>query len=266
MVTVALRRPLDDLSAPTKMAAPTPPTDLAACLAAGVYIAPAEIPIDVWISHGQTLSRRWAALLWLVADWARTGVDYFGPLAWTPLSTISGRDRDTLRKMVATSRRFPLTRRRLGIPFSRHSAVATLPDADADRLLARAEREGWNQQDLYRHVRVYRGQPTRPKPKRQSRPAAPTATPTQATIVVPAVTGYRQTAPVRCSGCWLVVAYAAGARAVMSTGPAAVQRVADGRLVMSVECTGCQSSTLVSLSMLEIPVLAERATGLVAGA
>lgn len=254
--------PTPIVAAPSTLANLAAPAELAGFLVDGAYRPPADLSMDGWLSHGRVLSRRWAQVLWLLSDWARTGVDYFGPLAWSHLSTVSGRDRDTLRKMVATSRRFPLGRRRLGIPFSRHVAVATLPDEDADRLLARAELEAWTQQDLVRQIRAYRGQPTRPKPKQRARLAAPTATTTTA-IVTPDSTDYRQTAPIRCGSCWLSIGYAVGTRAVMSTGPATVQRIASGQLTMNAECTSCKSTTLVSLAALEIPTSA--VGGLTAG-
>jgi len=50
------------------------------------------------------------------------------------------------------ARRVPAQNRRPALSWSAHASVARLPHAQQRRLLAEAEREGWNSDDLRKRV------------------------------------------------------------------------------------------------------------------
>jgi hypothetical protein len=236
-------------------------TALAACAAApralvpaseDCYVAPAGLTLAAWIEQGRALAQRHDSLLWAVADWLLTGVESFGDDARPYLDLVTQRDPATVKKWLAVARKFPSERRRAGLSISFHMAVASLPTVDADRLLEEADRGGWRCSDLARRARALDG-PAR-RLRAPARRGAPQPRPTVARAIAgPASADGERDSSIRCAGCLATVASFVAQRALIVQGPSTIQRMPDGELLAVAECPTCQSTSAVSLAVLERP-------------
>jgi hypothetical protein len=68
----------------------------------------------------------------------------------------AGLDYQTLRNYAWVARKFDLSRRRDGLSFQHHAEVASLPLADQELWLDRAEQAGWSRNELRRRIRSER--------------------------------------------------------------------------------------------------------------
>jgi hypothetical protein len=88
---------------------------------------------------------------WWIGDMINSGEDQFGEefaaILGDTLST------EMVSRYASVARRVPPRNRRPKLSWSAHAAVARLPDHLQRRMLAMAEREGWNSDDLHKQVR-----------------------------------------------------------------------------------------------------------------
>jgi hypothetical protein len=101
-----------------------------------------------WEETGRNLSTANKVLSWWIGDWWAAGSHRYGARAQTAGEGIFGREFQTLMNLASVCRAFETSRRREGLSFTHHSEVASLPPQKADRLLDRAEAEGWSVKDL----------------------------------------------------------------------------------------------------------------------
>jgi hypothetical protein len=91
---------------------------------------------------------------WWIGDLVNAGEDVFGEefgqVCGETLST------DMVSRYAAVARRVPPENRRPALSWSAHAAVASLDWADQRQLLAQAEQNGWNSDDLRRAVRQFK--------------------------------------------------------------------------------------------------------------
>ncbi|MCA9236601.1 MAG: hypothetical protein KDA44_14090 [Planctomycetales bacterium] len=88
---------------------------------------------------------------WWIGDMINSGEDLFGEefgeACGSTLST------EMVSRYASVARRVPAQNRRAALSWSAHAAVARLSHADQRKMLALAEREGWNSDDLNKKVR-----------------------------------------------------------------------------------------------------------------
>jgi hypothetical protein len=87
---------------------------------------------------------------WWIGDMINAGEDLygeeFGEVCGDTLST------EMVSRYASVARRVPRENRRPALSWSAHAAVARLPHVQQRRILAEAEREGWNSDDLRKKV------------------------------------------------------------------------------------------------------------------
>lgn len=107
--------------------------------------------IDQWKGPLQFALWCQRASPWWIGDMINAGEDLFGEefaAVWgETLST------EMVSRYASVARRVPPQNRRPRLSWSAHAAVARLSHAEQRRMLALAEREGWNSDDLHKKVR-----------------------------------------------------------------------------------------------------------------
>jgi hypothetical protein len=90
---------------------------------------------------------------WWIGDMINAGEDLFGE----EFAAVWGHTLSTemVSRYAAVARKVPPQNRRPALSWSAHAAVARLPHDEQRRMLAEAEREGWNSDDLTREVREW---------------------------------------------------------------------------------------------------------------
>jgi len=100
-----------------------------------------------WCEIGSDLCHLERAVAWWVGDWWTFGEHRYGARREiTEDSGWQGPAYQTCANAAAGCRAFEVSRRREVLSFSYHEAVVALALAEQDRLLDRAEREGWSRQ------------------------------------------------------------------------------------------------------------------------
>jgi hypothetical protein len=97
-----------------------------------------ELPVGEWAAYGRRLGIVGRGAGWWIGDWLRYGTERFGERYVRP-SRITGYTPQTLMNMVYVASRFEPERRRAALSWSHHAEVASLPPAEQDRWLERAE-------------------------------------------------------------------------------------------------------------------------------
>ncbi len=90
---------------------------------------------------------------WWIGDMINAGEDLygeeFGEVCGDTLST------EMVSRYASVARRVPAQNRRPALSWSAHAAVARLPHPQQRRLLAEAERQGWNSDELRKKVQEF---------------------------------------------------------------------------------------------------------------
>lgn len=90
---------------------------------------------------------------WWIGDMVNRGEDLYGEeFAEVCGGTLST---EMVSRYASVARRVPAKNRRAALSWSAHAAVARLSHADQRRMLADAERHGWNSDQLRRRVRKF---------------------------------------------------------------------------------------------------------------
>jgi hypothetical protein len=71
---------------------------------------------------------------------------------------------EMVSRYASVARRVPAQNRRPALSWSAHAAVARLTHAEQRRMLALAEKEGWNSDDLNKKVREFVAEQKKPAP------------------------------------------------------------------------------------------------------
>jgi len=114
---------------------------------------PRQLAFDSWLSVGRQLSDIYTSSAWCLGDWLVYGETayrdrYHEAVEQTAL------DYQTLRNYAWVVKRFPLTRRRGNLSFGHHAEVASLPEAEQNFWLRKAEEFGWSVKRLRLEVRT----------------------------------------------------------------------------------------------------------------
>lgn len=124
-----------------------------------------EPSYEEWQSFGRFLTQTAARVnIWL-GDWLNYGESRWGDM-YTQAIELTGLDYQTLANAKWVAGKVDFSRRREKLCFATHAEVASLPPAEADAILARAESESLSQKEVRAIVRDVRAalSPRQPPP------------------------------------------------------------------------------------------------------
>lgn len=129
-------------------------------ITAGVAVRPSlglrlegGLPFDNWVRIGQRLAQAASNSAWCLGDWLIYGETRFTGRYRSAVEQTS-LDYKTLRNYAWVARKFAPARRRAGLSFEHHAAVASLPEPEQAYWLRKAELFNWSRNDLRREVRA----------------------------------------------------------------------------------------------------------------
>jgi N6-adenosine-specific RNA methylase IME4 len=120
-------------------------------LATAGLVVDGEPTFDQWKACGTLLLRAGKAVQWWIGDWLNYGERRYGE-TYTQAMEATGLGYHTLRNAKWVAARWEMSRRHDNVPFSHHQEVASLPPAQGDAILDRAEREGASQKKVRQWV------------------------------------------------------------------------------------------------------------------
>ena len=117
---------------------------------------------DEYERYGQRLFAIANASAWAIGDWLEYGEGRgdFGEV-YTQAIDLTRKSYGSLVQALRVSRAFPSEARFTSLSWSHHQAVLGLPTDQRQTLLARAEAQRWNREELREHVRALKGIPQR---------------------------------------------------------------------------------------------------------
>ncbi len=110
---------------------------------------------EAWVLAGRRLARVANAAAWALGDWLVFGERAFG-MRYKGALEATRLDYQTLRNYAWVARRFPPERRRAALSLQHHAELASLPAAEQDLWLDRAERARWSRNELRRRLAAQR--------------------------------------------------------------------------------------------------------------
>ncbi|MFI5782788.1 LmbU family transcriptional regulator [Nocardia sp. NPDC051570] len=116
---------------------------------------PSNITFDEWQRAGMQVSRAIDSFSWCLGDWLVYGRRKYAD-RYRQAIDAAGLDYQTLRNYAWVANRFELPRRRPGLSFQHHAELASLPDAEQDTWLDRAEQGRWSRNQLRQHLQAAR--------------------------------------------------------------------------------------------------------------
>lgn len=125
-------------------------------------ILPSDLSYDHWERIGRQLQLAGMAIQWWIGDWLVYG-EHKWREKYAQAVLVTGRSEQTLMNYAFVARAISPSRRREQVDFSTHAEVAGLSEAEQERLLDKAAKEGSTKRQLRREAeKVRRAQ--RPKP------------------------------------------------------------------------------------------------------
>ncbi|MFE4695532.1 LmbU family transcriptional regulator [Streptomyces sp. NPDC056738] len=116
---------------------------------------PAKMAYDEWERAGRQLADVLDSSSWWLGDWMVYGKDHYTDRYQRGIRA-AGLSYQTLRNYAWVSRRFDLTRRRSALSFQHHAELASMPVADQELWLDRAEQRQWTTKQLRGALRAAR--------------------------------------------------------------------------------------------------------------
>ena len=108
-------------------------------LATGLEL-PDNLTFEEWEQAGRSLLQISKSWQWWVGDWINYGEKHYGE-KYAQAIEVTGSEEKTLRNAVYVAGQIELSRRRDNLSWSHHAEVASLPPAEQDEWLDRAEEE-----------------------------------------------------------------------------------------------------------------------------
>lgn len=124
---------------------------------------PTGMAYDEWERAGRQLADVLDSSSWWLGDWLVYGKDHYTDRYQRGIRAV-GLSYQTLRNYAWVSRRFDLTRRRAALSFQHHAELASMPVAEQDLWLDRAEQGGWTTKQLRGAIRAARRSEQQPCP------------------------------------------------------------------------------------------------------
>lgn len=106
-----------------------------------------EPNFDEWSNAGAYLQHAAGAVQWCLGDWLNYGERKWGEM-YSQAIEATGLDEQTLMNTKYIAGRFEFSRRRENLAFTHHAEVASIPTAEADAILARAESDGLSTREV----------------------------------------------------------------------------------------------------------------------
>lgn len=116
---------------------------------------PTGMAYDEWERAGRQLADVLDSSSWWMGDWLVYGKDHYTDRYQRGIRA-AGLSYQTLRNYAWVSRRFDLTRRRPALTFQHHAELASMPVAEQDLWLDRAEQRQWTTKQLRSAIRAAR--------------------------------------------------------------------------------------------------------------
>lgn len=116
-----------------------------------------EINYEEWERIGFDLFRIQGAWQWWVGDWINYGEKKYGETHKAAIE-VTGKTYGSVRNVASIANCFELSRRRDNLSWSHHAEVAGLEVEEQDRLLDRAEQDGWSRNKLREEVSAIKGE------------------------------------------------------------------------------------------------------------
>ncbi|MFE3307951.1 LmbU family transcriptional regulator [Embleya sp. NPDC059213] len=116
---------------------------------------PADMTFEDWEQAGRKLSGILDSSSWWLGDWLVYGKDHYTDLYQRGIRA-AGLSYQTLRNYAWVSRRFEFHRRRSALSFQHHAELASLPLAEQELWLDRAEEMKWTTKQLRNAIRDVR--------------------------------------------------------------------------------------------------------------
>ncbi|MFF5010827.1 LmbU family transcriptional regulator [Streptomyces phaeochromogenes] len=116
---------------------------------------PTGMAYDEWERSGRQLAGVLDSSSWWLGDWLVYGKDHYTDRYQRGIRAI-GLSYQTLRNYAWVSRRFDFSRRRPALSFQHHAELASMPVAEQDSWLDRAEQEQWTTKQLRNALRAAR--------------------------------------------------------------------------------------------------------------
>jgi hypothetical protein len=116
---------------------------------------PAKMAYDEWERAGRQLADVLDSSSWWLGDWLKYGKDHYTDRYQRGIRT-AGLSYQTLRNYAWVSRRFDHIRRRPALSFQHHAELASMPVAEQDLWLDRAEQQQWTTKQLRSAIRAVR--------------------------------------------------------------------------------------------------------------
>lgn len=130
------------------------PSESLACISLGQFSLEksglkitGESDYESWLQVGHFLTKASESLMWWVGDWLNYGEKRYGE-TYEQAIEATGLDYQTLKNAKWLSGLFELSLRKDNLSFSHHLLVAALPISQRQRLLDKADSEGWSVRDL----------------------------------------------------------------------------------------------------------------------
>ncbi|WP_205571144.1 LmbU family transcriptional regulator [Streptomyces sporangiiformans] len=117
---------------------------------------PDVLTFEEWERAGRQLAGVLDSSSWWLGDWLTYGKDHYSDRYQQGIQT-AGLRYQTLRNYAWVARRFDVGRRRARLTFQHHAEVASLPVAEQDEWLSRAEELSWTTKQLRSALREARG-------------------------------------------------------------------------------------------------------------
>lgn len=127
---------------------------------------PSTFSLHEWKRLGRQLFLISDSSCWWLGDWLVHGQDRY-PDRYRQAVEETGLDYKTLRNYAWVTRRYPAAVRHAGLSFQHHAEVASLPAAEREAWLSRAEREQWSRNVLRRQLRAELAGPSRAERSRE---------------------------------------------------------------------------------------------------
>jgi hypothetical protein len=120
------------------------------------WIPERDLQVEEWSRIGQRLGMMGRCNQWWIGDWIRYGNSKYGE-KYSRAAKLTGYDVQSLTNMVYVATSFDdIARRRDGLSWSHHEAVAALEPARQDQWLTMAAGLKWSVNDLRVELRAYR--------------------------------------------------------------------------------------------------------------
>lgn len=123
----------------------------------GLFLPP-DLPWDQYESIGAFLGELHKSAAFLIGDWLQYGEFTYGH-KYAQAAEVTGLSEQTCANYQSVANRVPPSRRRVGVSYTKHAEVASLPPNDQRHWLKVAAEEGLTRAELRERLRPIKGLP-----------------------------------------------------------------------------------------------------------